>query len=218
MPPSQVMHAFDPLPDQPGGRFFAADTPGAEHGDALAVKAGLVRLPPVGEVAEAVGARIDRAAERPDLDLVGVAGVDHRDVRRGNQRVPLGRGDIGAHALRRVGLGAAHRHDLALEPDLQPVEGHVRGLAFLPAQRLEPRQRPAGRPSPAPRPRPARRSCRSRPRAPEGSTLSPPPRRPAAPAACEVRPGRAGARNGRRRRQCTWGRSKRSGRAAARAG
>src|SRR5690606_27231223 len=51
----QVEHLIDALRQQVIGRFLAADAAGAEHGDAFALKAMGVVLPPCREIAEAAG-------------------------------------------------------------------------------------------------------------------------------------------------------------------
>ena len=130
----EVIDLLDPLPQQVIRAFLAADAAGAEHGDALVVEAVLVRLPPCRKVAETGGLRIDCALEGADRHLVVIAGVDHGDIGRGDERVPVGRFDVMADAGQRVHVGLAHRDDLALQPHFHPGEGRRAGGAFLPFQ------------------------------------------------------------------------------------
>ena len=130
----EVKDLVNALAQQVVGRFLAPDAARAEHRDPLVVEPVAVRLPPGGEIAEAGGAGIDRPLERADGDLVIVAGVDHGHVRRRDQGVPVGGIDIVADAGAGVDVGLAHRHDLALQPDLEAGKGRLPGRALLPLQ------------------------------------------------------------------------------------
>ena len=134
-PALEVVDLVQPFGFDEGGRFFAADAAGAEHGDlrrlALGLEFGAAGAKPFGKFSEALGFRVDRAFERADLHLVIVAGVDHDGVGIGNQRVPVLRRDIGADALDRVEIGLAHGDDFRLHPHLAAIEGHGVGARFL---------------------------------------------------------------------------------------
>ncbi len=141
-PPFQVEHLFDPLPQKVIGGFLAADAPGAEHRDPLVVKAMLVRLPPGRKFAERSGLRVNRPLKAANPHFIIVARVDHSNVGRGNQRIPLLRRHIMPNPRFRVDIGLPHRHDLTLEPHFQPPKGLLGGKAFLmlkvPAARQSP--------------------------------------------------------------------------------
>ena len=123
------------LLQQIGRGLFAADTPGAKHGDLL----GLALLNqgaepgfhPLGELPKAGGTWIDGPGKAAEGHLVAIAGIDHQGVWIRNQGVPLLRRHMGANrgafqlTVPQVGLhrGAAHAHNFALEPHLQPIEG-----------------------------------------------------------------------------------------------
>ena len=86
--------------------------------------AGRLRRNPIRELAERRRARIDGVAERAERHLVVVARIDHDRVGIGDQRVPVGRLDIGAGIRQRVDVVDAHRHDLLLQPHLHAMERH----------------------------------------------------------------------------------------------
>ena len=122
-----MVDLIDPLGLEQRGGFFAPDAAGAEHRDAWrGGYFGAVLAEPGGEVAEAFGVRIDRAGEAADAHFVVVPRVDNERAGLVDQRVPIGGRDIAADAADRVD-GFAHRHDLALEPDLEAVERHRLG-------------------------------------------------------------------------------------------
>jgi len=114
-----------------GRRLFAADAARAVHGELrLVVQAGIVAHP-VGEFAEGLDVRIDRALEYADRRLIVVAGVDDDRLRVGDQRVPVLRLDIGADNLVGVDVLDTHGDDLFLQPHLHAQEGHFRRAALL---------------------------------------------------------------------------------------
>ena len=134
-PALQVVNILKALLQQVGGALLATNPAGAEHGDRL--RSLLIHqgpqgvLHPSGELAKTLGTGVDRAGEAAHLHFVAVAGVHHQGLWIGNQRIPLLRRDIGPHLLGRLHRGAAHGDDLALEPDLQAMEGLLLGAAEL---------------------------------------------------------------------------------------
>ena len=137
-------YAVHPFRLQERGRLFAADAAGAEHRDlgrgAAAQQALAVGAEPVRKLAEAAGAGIDGARERPGGDFVGVAGVDHDGVGVRDQRVPVMRGYIGADAGEGVDPLYPQRHDFLFQPHFHPLERHGGGFGVFDFQRGAARQ------------------------------------------------------------------------------
>ena len=77
---------------------------------------------PSGKLAKAVGFRINRAAKTANGCLIAIACVDHHYIGIINQRVPIGRFNIGAGGLCGPNFRAAHGDDLALQPHLHAQE------------------------------------------------------------------------------------------------
>ncbi len=125
-PAFQMIDFIDALLFEKGGRFLAANPPGAEHRDFGLAPGAKQFLAPVAEPArklpEAARRGIDRAFEAADRHFVIVAGVDHDGVRVGDQRVPVLRIDIGAGAALRIDPGLAHGNDLGFDAHLHPLE------------------------------------------------------------------------------------------------
>ena len=92
----------------------------------------LVGLPPLRKIAKAAGGGVDSAFEGADHHLVIIARVDHGDIRLGDQRVPILRGDVVADACGWVYVGLAHGHNLGLQAHFHAAKGHGSGGAFLP--------------------------------------------------------------------------------------
>ena len=69
-----------------------------------------------------VGLGIDGTTKTADGGFIAVARIDHHHIRIINQRIPVGRLDIGAGGLRRPDFGAAHGHNLALQPHFHAQE------------------------------------------------------------------------------------------------
>lgn len=130
----EVEHILDPLAEQVVRGLLAADAAGAEHRHLLVVEAVLVLLPPRWKLAKAAGGRINGTVEGADGHFVIVAGVDDGHILASDQVVPIGGVHIVAHASRRIDIGLAHGHDLALEPHLHLTEGGRVAGAFLPLQ------------------------------------------------------------------------------------
>ena len=130
----QVEHIAYALRQQKIGRFLAADTAGAKHGDAFVVKAVFVVFPPLGKLAERFGFRVYRALECADGHLVIVAGVDQHNIGAANKIVPVLRGNIVPNLRFRVYIGLAHCDDLALKLYLAAGKGLLAGGAFFPFQ------------------------------------------------------------------------------------
>jgi hypothetical protein len=74
---------------------------------------------------------IDRVFEGPDADLIVVTRVDQDGVGVSDQGIPVLGRNIVADLGQGVDIGLAHGHDLALEPNLHPVEGQGLGKAIL---------------------------------------------------------------------------------------
>ena len=130
--PLEVEHVLHPLADQVVRRFLTPDTAGAEHRDFLVVEPVLIRLPPGGEFAKALGFRVDGPVECADRDLIVIARVDHGNIVAADQIVPVGGIDVMPDLGQRIDIGLTHGHDLALQADLHLAEGRRRGGAFLP--------------------------------------------------------------------------------------
>ncbi len=113
------------------GGLLAADATGAEHRDlGLAIDLQVVTCP-VRELAERGRTGTDRVLEAADLDFVVVACVDHDDVGVCNQRVPVGRLDIGANGHVGVGERLADRDDFAFDAYAEARKGRCFGGGFL---------------------------------------------------------------------------------------
>ena len=112
------------IPHQ-GAGLLTADSAGTEHGQLF--RAFIPRrgkpFGPGREITEAVRLRINGAGKTADGCFIPVAGVDHHDIRIINQRVPVGRLDIGAGAPRRLNLWPSHGDDLTLQPNLHAQKG-----------------------------------------------------------------------------------------------
>ena len=122
----EVEHLLEPLLEHIGRGLLAANAAGAEHRDLRM----LGRIEPrhvILELGKALRLGIAGIAERAELHLVVVAGIDQRHVVAADQPVPVAGLDIGAAELARVGFGGAERHDLGLQPDLHPEERHLGG-------------------------------------------------------------------------------------------
>jgi hypothetical protein len=96
---------------------------------------------PLREFTKTLRLRIDRALESSDRHLVIIAGVDDDRLWIGDQRVPVGRRDIGPCPMQRVDALDAHGDDLALQPDLHAVERHLGGDTVFDLQTGEFRHR-----------------------------------------------------------------------------
>ena len=122
----QMVHPLKPLLNQMGRGLLAADAAGAEEsqgpGTALLHQGTQFTLHPDGEIAEGGRIRIEGSFETPHGHLVGVAGVDHQGVGVGDQGVPVLGGHIGSHRSSGIDLRPTDRHDLPLNPHLEPME------------------------------------------------------------------------------------------------
>ena len=130
----KMVHTLKALLLQVGGALLTADAAGAEHGDrlgpALFHQGPQLLLHPGGKLAEAFGAGVQRPLKGAQGHFVMVAGVNHQRGGVADQGVPLLGRHVGAHLLGRLHRGASHRHDLALQPHLEAMEG----LRRCPAQ------------------------------------------------------------------------------------
>src|SRR5690349_10590690 len=126
------------LREQMRARLLAADAAGAEHRDPLVPSGIELAGRELLELAEARDAGIARALEGPHRDLERVAGVQHQHIVGIDQRVPVGRIDIGADLPVRIGGGIAERDDLLLQPDLEPAERHLCRGGVLQFEIVEP--------------------------------------------------------------------------------
>ena len=130
----EVVHIFDPQPQQVVGGFFTTDAAGAEHGDTFIVEPLFVGFPPRGEFTKAGGFGINRAFECADGDFIFVAGVDQRHIGAADQIVPILRLYVMAHLGAGVHIGLAQRHDFLFQLYLHPGKGLIGGGAFFPVQ------------------------------------------------------------------------------------
>ena len=133
-PAFEVKHLFHPLTQQVVGGFFAPDAPGTEHSDALVVEPVLVGLPPCGKLAKRPGFRVHGAFECAYGDLIVVTSVDHRHIRRADQRVPILGRDVVANLGPRVHVGLTHGDDLFFQPNFHTRKWRFGRGAFLPLQ------------------------------------------------------------------------------------
>ncbi len=90
-----------------------------------------MRLDVIGELAERLGLRIDRALEGTDRHFVVVAGVDQQNLGIGDQRVPIPRLDVGTDPLIGIDTGYAQRDDLLLQLHLGAIERLFVAVGFL---------------------------------------------------------------------------------------
>ncbi len=72
--------------------------------------------------------RIDCALKAADLNLVGVAGIDHDHARLLNKRIPFRRRDFRSHLLGRIGMGLTESDDLGFDFHHEPLKRMLRGL------------------------------------------------------------------------------------------
>lgn len=138
----EVKNLCHSLRQQVVRRFLTTDSTGTEHGDALVMETMRILLPPFGKLAEGFRARIDRTLECADLGFIVVPGVDHRDIRRGDQRIPIRRIDIMPDRSHRIDIGLPHCHDLLLETHLHAAERHGFSRALFPFKPCTTGQRP----------------------------------------------------------------------------
>src|SRR6201993_2643463 len=124
--------------EQMRARLLAADAAGAEHRDPAMLGRIEMLRGKVLELAKALDAGIDRALERAHRHLEGVAGIEQERVGLGDHCVPFGGLDIGADLPRRVSSHIAERHDLPLEPHLEPAERHRLACRELQFEIVEP--------------------------------------------------------------------------------
>ena len=102
-----------------------------KHRDQLDGRKVAMFFDPGREFAKARRARINGALESADRHFVSVAGVDDDGAGVRDQRVPVGRRDIGARTRHRVEILDAHGDDLALQPHLHAMERHFGGAAVF---------------------------------------------------------------------------------------
>ena len=98
------------------------------------MEALLVRLPPLGKIAETLGFGINGTLKGADRHLIVIAGVDHCDIRCRNQVVPLFGINVMSHTGDRIDVRLAHRNDLFFQADLHAMERRGLGEALFPFQ------------------------------------------------------------------------------------
>src|ERR1700748_976759 len=100
----EVVDLAEAAREQMRARLFAADAAGAEHRDLAVLLRVEIPRGELLELAERRNVRIERALERAQRHLEGVAGVEHERAGGVDQRIPLGRFDIDANLSCRIGV------------------------------------------------------------------------------------------------------------------
>ena len=132
----QMEYLLKALCAQIGGRFFAADAAGAEHGD-FGLLAGWgggqlgLRVQPGRQFGKGFQLRVDGVGKAANRHLVVIAGVHHHHVRVGNQGIPVGGLHIGSGHQIGADAGPIHGDDFLFQPHLHAVKRWLVGPGFL---------------------------------------------------------------------------------------